>query len=427
MELVDEVLVECRRGERRVRVLPARVVVFFVLAMTLFPERGYAGVWRALCCSVRGVGVPSAAALRQARARLGEAPVRMLFDRLRGPVAPVATPGVWWRGLRLVAWDGSTLDLADEAAVRKEFGAPVHGSGREGAPQMAFALTIECGTRAVMDAVFGHCRTSESALVERMLGALAPGMLLLADRRFIGLGLWRSARQTGAHLLWRATATLAPTVIAHLPDGSYLAMRRGHKHERHLREMVRIIEATITVTLADGTTRHQTYKLMTTLLDHRTHPAADLVACYHQRWEIETALYGLKAIHKGSLRPLRSRTVPGIVQEFYALLLTHHLLRRLACHAALDTGLDPDQISFTTTLHTTRDTIITHTAPSPATPPRTGPTPSPCSPTGPCPQPDAQGPAHASKTVPKSATPSDKHTPTPNPKPPATPSPSAAP
>ncbi|MBB6471902.1 hypothetical protein BJ992_005627 [Sphaerisporangium rubeum] len=327
--------------------------------MTLFPERGYAGVWRALCCSVRGVGVPSAAALRQARARLGEAPVRMLFDRLRGPVAPVATPGVWWRGLRLVAWDGSTLDLADEAAVRKEFGAPVHGSGREGAPQMAFALTIECGTRAVMDAVFGHCRTSESALVERMLGALAPGMLLLADRRFIGLGLWRSARQTGAHLLWRATATLAPTVIAHLPDGSYLAMRRGHKHERHLREMVRIIEATITVTLADGTTRHQTYKLMTTLLDHRTHPAADLVACYHQRWEIETALYGLKAIHKGSLRPLRSRTVPGIVQEFYALLLTHHLLRRLACHAALDTGLDPDQISFTTTLHTTRDTIIT--------------------------------------------------------------------
>lgn len=362
VELVDEVLAACRRGERRVRLLPARVMVFFLLAMTLFPERGYVGVWRALCSSLRGVVVPSAAALRQARARLGEVPVKMLFDRLRGPVAPAAMLGAWWRGLRLVAWDGSTLDLADEPWVRAEFGAPVHGSGREGAPQMAFAITVECGTRAIMDAVWGHRRVSEPVLAERMLGCLRPGMLLLADRGFARLSLWQGARRSGAHLLWRVPASLAPALIRRLPDGSYLAERRGWaKGERHLREVVRVIEATITVRSADGSTRQEPYKLMTTLIDHRAFPAADLMACYRQRWEIETALSGLKAIHKGSLRALRSRTVTGILQEFYALLLTHQMLRRLICHAALDAGLDPDQISFTTTLHTTRDSLTTGT------------------------------------------------------------------
>lgn len=360
VELVDEVLAECCRRERRVRLLPARVMVFFVLAMTLFPERGYTGVWRGLCSSLRGAGRPSAAALRQARARLGAAPLQVLFDRLKGPVAPALTPGVFWRGLRLVVWDGSTLDLADEEPVRAAFGAPVHGSGREGAPQMAFAATVECGTRAVLDACFGHCRISEFALADRMLGCLRPGMLLLADRRFTSLGLWRRARQTGAELLWRMPSGLAPTVVDRLSDGTYLAMRRGWaKGEKHLREVVRIIDATITVTLADGTVRHEPYKFATTLTDHHRYPAAELVACYQQRWEVETALFGLKAVHKGSLRALRSRTVAGIHQEFYALLLTHHLLRELICHAALDAGLDPDQISFTTTIHTSRDAILT--------------------------------------------------------------------
>ncbi|GAA1017854.1 IS4 family transposase [Acrocarpospora pleiomorpha] len=360
VELVDEVLAACRRGERRVRLLPARVMVFFLLAMTLFPERGYAGVWRALSCRLRGGVVPSAAALRQARARLGEAPVKMLFDRVRGPVAPAGLAGAWWRGLRLVAWDGSTLDLADEPPVRAAFGAPVHGSGREGAPQMAFAVTVECGTRAILDAVWGHRRTSEPVLAEGMLGCLRPGMLLLADRCFAALRLWQAARGTGAQLLWRAPARLSGTLIQRLPDGSCLVERRGYaKGERHLRVLVRLIEAEITIRLADGRTRRESYKLMTTLIDHRAFPAADLMACYRQRWEIETALSGLKAVHKGSLRPLRSRTVTGVLQEFYALLLTHHLLRRLICHAALDTGLDPDQISFTITLHTTRDSLIT--------------------------------------------------------------------
>ncbi|MFE3448340.1 transposase domain-containing protein [Nonomuraea sp. NPDC059194] len=100
-ELVDEVLASTARRERRVHLLPARVMVFFVLAMTLFPERGYGGVWAAVCSALRSVinAVPSASGLRQARARLGSAPLRELFERMRGPVAPAGLRGAWWRAM----------------------------------------------------------------------------------------------------------------------------------------------------------------------------------------------------------------------------------------------------------------------------------------------------------------------------------------
>ena len=65
-ELADAVLEETRTRERRLRVLPSRVGLYFVLALGLFPQAGYLGVWAELTAALDGLGlaVPSAKALR---------------------------------------------------------------------------------------------------------------------------------------------------------------------------------------------------------------------------------------------------------------------------------------------------------------------------------------------------------------------------
>nr|WP_245828607.1 transposase [Micromonospora avicenniae] len=108
------------------------------------------------------------------------------------------------------------------------------------------------------------------------------------------------------------------------------------------------------------------YRLITTLLDPRRRPAADLVRLYHQRWEIETAYLELKPAILGG-RILRTRTPDGVDQEVHALLIVYHRLRT-AMVDATDSRPDlaPDRASFTTSLQ-----------PRPATKSYTPPAPSP--------------------------------------------------
>ncbi|MGW7688418.1 IS4 family transposase [Streptomyces asiaticus] len=202
--LVDEVIQAAARGERRVRLLPARVVVYFVLAMVLFGDCGYRRVWAALTARWPGAAVadPSAAALRQGRRRLGVQPLALLFGRLRGPLGTTGTLGVFWRGLRLVAWDGTCLEVPDSAANVKRFRRHAARTSRPaGYPQVRLAALVECGTRALIDAVFGPQQYTELPQARALLPSLRSGMLLLADRGYDGYEALREAAATGADLL----------------------------------------------------------------------------------------------------------------------------------------------------------------------------------------------------------------------------------
>src|SRR3954464_15123314 len=144
--------------------------------------------------------IPSSPALTRARQRLGPAPLRLLFDRVRGPRATPATPGAFAFGRRLVAWDGTGIDAPDTAANAAEFGR----AGGAGHPQLRLMTLLECGTHALLGAVFdGVDRASEPVLARRLLDRLEAGMLLLADRNFAGHELWGLAAATGADLIWR--------------------------------------------------------------------------------------------------------------------------------------------------------------------------------------------------------------------------------
>lgn len=375
-DLVDEVLHATCRVEMRIRKLPARVVVYFVLAMALFPREGYRGVWASLVAGLKGGGSdPSAAALRQARRRIGPEPLVLLFDRLKGCTATPATVGAWWRGLRLVAWDGTTLEVADSAANAAFFG--YYRARRASTyPLVRLTALVECGTRALVDAVAGPAADSEKSQAQQLCGALRPGMLHFADRGSDGLDLMRQAACSGADLLWRIGASRVLPAIEVLDDGSWLSMvstptgrnqlvRWVHRDRRRgvppqVRGIaVRVIEADVTV--ADRTTmtvRASRLRLVTTLLDHRRYPAEELAALYHERWEIETAFYGLKVTALGSGTVLRSHHPRDVFQELFGLFIVFQAARRIASDTAVAAGLDPDQISLTVTLRTARHTVI---------------------------------------------------------------------
>jgi hypothetical protein len=368
--LVDEVvdLAGCR--EKRVRLLPARAVVYFVLGLCLLSAEdsmgppGYRSVMRSLTHGVRhlaGQAVPSAPALCRARRRLGSKPFELLFDLLRGPLAAGAA-GASAFGLRVVAWDGTGMDVPGTADNAAAFGCTAGGG-----PQLRLLALIECGTHALIDAAFdGVAKVSEHVLARRVLHALGPGMLLLADRNFPGWELWGLAAATGAQLAWRVRSSAVFTPLEYLPDGSFLAVmptpadaRRGWAlRARGLPQAghrIRVAEYTVTVTAAGGTARTEAFRLVTTLLDWKAAPAAELAALYHERWESENGYGELKTRLRGAGFILRSRTPDLACQEMWAFLAVCQAIAALECQAAGQAGIDPDRISFTVTIRIARD------------------------------------------------------------------------
>jgi hypothetical protein len=370
-ELVDEVLAETGRGEQRKRLLPARVVVYFVLAMCLFSREGYEEVTRLLTHGLAWARrwrhhwqVPTTGALSQARARLGPEPLKALFARVCQPVATADTAGAWYRDWRVVAVDGTTFDVPDTDSNSDHFGRPgnARGEGKSAYPQARVAVLAECGTHAIFSAACGPLATRENTLARQLFRALSPGMLLVADRGLLSFDMWRAAVATGADLLWRARSNLVFPVVRQFPDGSYLseivASRDYYKRADPI--SVRVVEYTLGA-------QDTVYRLVTTILDPEAAPAAELAGLYAQRWEIETALDEIKTHQGGNQFILRSQHPAGIEQELYGFLLTHYALRELMHDAAETAACDPDRVSFLRTLRVVRRQVTNQAAFSPNT------------------------------------------------------------
>ncbi|MFV2110599.1 IS4 family transposase [Micromonospora sp. LOL_015] len=353
-EMVDEVLAATRRTQQRIRLLPARVVVYLVLAGCLFAELGYGQVWRKLTAGLTGLDLtePSSGTLREARQRLGSTPLRALFDLLRGPAVTTATHAVRWRGLLVTAIDGTTMSVADAEAVRVRYRKQRGNHGGAGYPALRLSVLLTCGTRSIIDAVFAPLGTSELDQARSLARSLAAGMLLLADRNYAAADLIQTLAATRADLLIRCKNGRRLPVIRRYHDGSWLSTIGTVR--------VRVVDAEISVQTIDGV-RTGGYRLITTLLDPRNHPASELIKLYHRRWEVETAYLEIKSSILGG-RVLRARTPDGIDQEVYALLVVYQILRT-AMTDATDSrpGTSPDRASFTTALNAARDQV-THAA-----------------------------------------------------------------
>jgi hypothetical protein len=353
-ELVDDLL--DRSGRRgRMRQVPMRVAVYFVLALSLFPDLSYAGVWGTLTGAVGHMGHRVAAltdaGLADLRRRLGPDPLRELFEVVAGPLGQPRTAGVSYRGMRTVAFDGCRSTRVPESDDNVAWlGRHKLAAGAVAAyPLLSVMALVETGTRALLGAVLGPVRGEVDAALD-LIGHVKTGMLVLADRGFDANAFIRAIHGTGAAVLLRACASRKPTVLRVLHDGSYLSVIAGVP--------VRVIAATVTVTCADGSIHRGAYRLVTTLTDAHRHPATELLALYHQRWEIEVAFLAIRhTMLKG--RVLRSGDPQGLRQEMWAQLTVYQLLRTAMLDAtdAID-GCDPDRASFTAALTAARHSVI---------------------------------------------------------------------
>lgn len=356
LKKVNAVLAATGRLSERQRDLPAHVVVYYVLALTLYMQVSYREVLRCLLEGIKWL-LPGAilkiagkSGISQARRRLGPEPLRLLHDQVVGPIAGKDTQGAWYRRWRLVSVDGSTLDIADTAENEKAFGRPSASRGTSAYPQLRLVSLVENGTHVLFGTQSGPYHQGEITLAHRVLPSLKKGMLCLADRNFFGFDLWKKAGASGADLLWRVKKNLRLPCEKRLPDGSYLStIYRSDRDRRRGANgiLVRVIE----YTLEGVAGAEPIYRLLTTILDPDQAPADELAALYHDRWEIETALDELKTHLRGAQIVLRSKTPDLVRQEFYGLLLTHFAVRGLMHEAALQAGEDPDRLSF---LHAVR-------------------------------------------------------------------------
>lgn len=386
-ELVDEALALTDRDEQRWRVLPSRLGVYFVLALCLERPKSAPAVLRAMFSTpalarlrVLGWSPPTSTALSKLRDRLGALPLQLLFDALAGWRPVARQPWSHAFGLLVCAVDGTEIAVADTADNQRYFGRHRSKTGAAaGAPKARVLVLLACGGRKLLRVVTGPLTQGEVTLAYQLTEHLREGMLLLADRNFLGHRLWTAARERGTHLLWRAKQDSPELPVQHvLPDGSYQSTlydpadarawrrnvrrnrKRGHRppKPRPIKGIrVRVIEAEITITV-DGNTRTEGYRLVTSLLDPKAAPAQELVALYARRWAVETGIAEIKTVLLAG-RALRGQTPIRALQELWAALCVYQVIRLLICRVALITGLDPSRLSFTAARNALQHAITT--------------------------------------------------------------------
>ena len=396
-ELVDRVVATTDTRELRRRLLPARLVVYFVLALWLFrgPNCGYGRVMVKLVDALyhrrRGQqlldGVldpdgwvpagegrrwrpPNISSLSRARTRLGTDPLHMLFDEVAGPVGAPDAAGVFCCGLRVVSMDGSTTDVPDSKENDAHFGRPSNATRAGAFPQVRWLAAAESGTGALVGATIGAYTVGEQTLARDLLSAFGAGMLVLADRNFLSHTLARDVLATGAHILWRASASFTLTPIAVLADGTYLAVLYPRRKADGPPITVRVIEYTVHTSPAGGGAgdgeedASELFCLVTDLLDVEAHPALDLACAYPMRWGCETVIGHHKTDMGAGKAVLRSKDPEGVAQEMWALFAVYQAIHTLIGAAVDATGIPPEKISFPHALAAATDSVTAGFPPS---------------------------------------------------------------
>jgi Insertion element 4 transposase N-terminal/Transposase DDE domain len=390
-ELVDDVITGTGRKEQRKRLLPARVTVYFVLALALFYGDSYEEVMRKLVQGLSWLAiwrkewhVPTASALAQARERLGPEPLRDLFERVAVPCAELSTAGAWLGGRRLMALDGVELDAPDTPANAEYFGYSTVKTGTGPFPKVLVMALAECGTHAITAIETGGADGSEHPLalaLARTPGNLGPGMLVMADRGLYSYEMITAITEAGADFCIRVSATLDLPVLRWFPDGSYLSYIADPEHKNATRNYTRLKAGTLQLTSLPGIhvrvidydvpgrgDKGEIITVITNVTDFQDLPAPELAAAYHQRWEIELVFDEIETHQRGPAAILRSRSPGLVLQELYGLLITHYAIRKLMTEAADQADIDPDRLSFIRALRIARRQATSQAAFSPSPP-----------------------------------------------------------
>ena len=346
-ERLQAILDRTGRTEQRKRLLTAQSVVWLIVAMSLYARDSIPMVWRRLHAS-SPMPEPDPSALTKSRKRLGVRPMRELFQEVAKPIATPETPGAFHRGLRLMAIDGTTLDMPDTEANETVFGRGGNQRSPNAFPQVRVLALCEVGTHVVCGLVIRPISVGEQTMVPHLLHSIGVGMLLLWDRGFCGYKSFAGVCKTGCRLLARVKSKqqIFKRILT-LADGSYLSKiyptYRDRLKDRNGR-MIRVIE------FAHFDSKRIGYRvvnrLITDILDPEELSAKEAVRLYHERWEIEIVFDEIKTHQNSRDLLLRCHTPRGVMQELYGMFLAHRIVRQVIFDAATDAKIDPDRLSF---------------------------------------------------------------------------------
>jgi hypothetical protein len=363
---IEELLETYQMWEERERKTNMVTMVYWLIALHLYPSLSQRRVYGKMVSGLRTIRddvaeqIPARSALSYRREQLAREVLEELFGQVAGPKATEQTQGAFWKGMRLLALDGTVESVADTAANRETFR---YSSDDEIShspfPQARLLLLIECGTHLICDVEISSCRQAEATgarlLLER---AELAHSLILWDSGFHWSWAIFEVRASGGHVLGRLRSNVLLCACEYLLDGSYLTwIYQDQDHRRGERMVVRVITYTFTDSRVPGA-GEQVYRLVTTLLDPFDFPAKEVAVLYHERWHVEVVIDETPTHLRLSARTLRSLTPEGVIQEIYALLLAHLVVRTLMLQAAEQAQIAPTQISFTETIHIMDESLI---------------------------------------------------------------------
>ncbi len=330
LALINETLDTHACNSARVRSFPASTVVYYTMALSLFPNAAYEEVFSAVVQGLsHGDRAPAAvvkSTISKARSRLDWRALQAIQRRCCRPLSMPAHPNAFFAGHRLVAIESAVLEVCDQKENVQSFGYPAGSGEQGGGPQARYAILVECASHAILDAELGACSQTGAGIATPLLRSLAPGMLCLSDGAALNWSDWNAAKNTGAQLLWRIAGTVSLPVEKMLGDGSYLSRLQPAQEERENGSadiVVRIIERRLPGVSADT----PKLRLLTTLLDEQAATADVLTALYCERPQVDLHL-------AQSRRTLRSKTPELVRQEFYGWVMAHYAVRCLMYRGA---------------------------------------------------------------------------------------------
>lgn len=361
---IEQALTTTGTATVRRRRLPAEQVLWLVLGMALFRDLSIEEVVRQLDLALpdragREV-VPSAIA--QARSRMGSAPLRWLFERTAGQWAHQSAEEWKWRDRRLYGVDGTTTRAPDSSANRKHFGPSEAGDSRglSGYPLVRLVTLMALRSHLLAAAEFGPFGEGEYAYAQKLWGHIPDHSLTIVDRNFFSATILIPLARDGQSRDWliRAKSNLKWEAKQKLGPGDELVemriSQRAHEQDPSL------------VRGAPWTMRAIQYKrrgfrpqtLLTSLLDPKRYPAAELVDLYHERWELELGFDEVKTEMLEREESLRSQNPAGVLQELWGLLLAYNLVRLEMQQVAREAGVSPKRVSFIAALRFVRSTLV---------------------------------------------------------------------
>jgi hypothetical protein len=347
-EWIDEALDATGTATVRRRRLPAEQVVWLVLGMGIYRNKPITEIVAELDLALPGRRGPRAASssVTQARDRLGGEPIRWLFERCAEAWAHTSARRHAWRGLAIYGVDGTTLRLPDSDSNREHFGYCVSSRGESAYPMARLVTLMALRSHLLAAARFGPQSASEISYAKELWPLIPDNSLCIVDRNFLSAALLIRITAHGQcrHWLIRTKSDTTWKTIRSLGRGDWLVEKEVSSEARSADpSLPKRWEMRAIRYLRKG---FKPQTLLTSMIDPIVYPASEIVALYHERWEIELGYGEVKTVMLAREETTRSRTPRGVSQELWGLALAYNLVRLEMERIAAEAGVTPDRISF---------------------------------------------------------------------------------